>query len=245
MNRRWLMAGGVAAFLLGLLAYMPAAWVAQSANALIPAVRLAGVDGTAWSGRAQYLVADGVVLQDVRWRLRPGALAADLVVATDDGRLRATVRPGPGGGVRVTGAEGRASLAWFGRLAGYLQLPISGGVEAAIEEAVITGDMHVTHIDGRVLLSGARWQLAKPPIVLGGFGGVLTTENDTLALKVVESDGPLAVDGTAQLIGGDRYQLDLRLRPRGGADERLESTLRLLGRPDAEGRYRIREHGRF
>lgn len=245
MNRRRLIAAAVAAFLLGLIAYAPAAWVAQTANALMPAVKLAGVEGTAWSGRARYLIADGVVLRDVRWRLRPGALAADLVVATDNGNISATVHPGLDGGMCITGAKGRASLAWFGRLAGYPQLPISGEVDAVIEEAVIAENLKPSLVNGRILLADARWQLAKPPILLGGYSGVLTTENDNLALEVVESNGPLRVDGGARLTGGDSYRLDLNLHPRDGADERLASTLKLLGRPDARGVYRIRERGSF
>lgn len=245
MTRRPLLVLGAAALLLGLIAQIPASWLAQRVQTRTPAIEFAGVTGTAFAGRAQYLVADGVVVRDVEWRLRPAALAADLTVATDNGRIRATVRRGPDGGIRVTGAEGAASLAWFGRLAGYHQLPVSGDVSASLNEAVIAGDLGVSQIDGRVRLAGAHWELAKPSIALGGFTGTLITEDDAVTLQVAESDGPLAVTGAAQLIGGDRYELDLRLRPRAGADERLKSTLGLLGRPDAEGVYRVRERGRF
>lgn len=249
MSRRPLLALGAAALLVGLVAQIPASWLAQRVQARAPAVKLAGVAGTAFAGRAQYLIADGVVVRDVEWRLRPAALAADLTVATDNGRIRATVRRGPGGGIRVTGAEGDASLAWFGRLIGYHQLPVSGDVSASLNEAAINvrhaGGLGISQIDGRLRLTGAHWELARPPIALGGFTGTLTTEDDAVTLQVAESDGPLAVTGTAQLAGGDRYELDLRLHPRAGADERLKSTLGLLGRPDAEGAYRVRERGRF
>lgn len=245
MNRRRLLIVGVAAFLVGLVVNTPAVWLAQGVQARLPVLEFAGVDGSAFAGRAQYLVADGVVLQGVEWRLRPATLAADLTVATDNGRIRATARPDFGGGMKIADAEADASLAWFGRLAGYPQLPVSGDVHATLAEASIAGDLGVSHIDGRVRLANARWQLAKPPVALGGFTGTLTTKDDVPTLQVAESEGPLAVDGTVRLVGGDRYELDLRLRPRAGADERLKSTLGLLGRPDAEGAYRIRKRGRF
>jgi hypothetical protein len=251
MTRRRLLSLGIAALLLGLVVNLPAVWLARQVQERIPAMRLAGVDGTVLAGQAQYAVADGIVLEGVEWRLRPvallaGRLAADLTVTTDNGRIGATASYGlSGGGSRLSDAEGAASLAWFGGLAGYPQLPISGDLRLVLDEAEIGDDFAVSRIAGRVRLADARWELAKPSIVLGGFDGILTTEDDTLTLRLAESDGPLVVQGTVQLIGGDQYRLDLRLRPRAGADERLESTLKLLGRPDAEGAYQIRERGRF
>lgn len=251
MTRRRLLFLGVAALLFGLVANLPAVWLARQVQDRVPALRLAGVTGTALGGHVQYAVVDGAVLEGLDWRLRPwsllaGRLAADLDLATDNGRIRATVSHGLVGGVsRVTDAGGAASLAWFGRLAGYPQLPISGDVRADVDEAVVGDDLRVTRAAGRLHLANARWQLAEPPIALGGFGGTLTTEDDTLTLEIAESDGPLAVNGAAQLVGGSQYRLDLRLRPRAGADERLKSILGVLGRPDAEGAYRIRERGRF
>lgn len=246
MNRRPLIVVGVAAFFVGLLAHVPASLLAWGVQARLPAVKLAGIDGTALRGRAQYMVADGVVVEGVEWRLRPATLSADLIVTTDNGRLRGTVRPGPGGGIRVTDAEANASLAWFGRLAGYPQLPVSGDVHAVLSEAAVDGDLNPSRIDGRVSLTGARWQLARPPVPLGGFTGELSAEGGAVTLKVVESEGPLAVDGSARLTGGgSRYGLDLTLRPRPGAEDRLKSMLGFLGKPDAQGIYRIRERGRF
>lgn len=250
MSWRWLLPLGLLALLTGLVVHAPAAWLAQQVHARVPAVKMAGVTGTALAGRAQYLVVDGAVLQGVQWRLRPAALlgarlVAELAVTTDTGRLSATVSRGLGGVSHITGAEGSASLTWFGRLAGYAQLPVTGDVRAALDEAVIEHDMTVSRIDGRVQLANARWQLAKPPIALGSFGGTLATEEEALVVRIEDSDGPLDVNGVAQLIGGDQYRLELRLRPRAGADERLKSMLDVLGRPDAEGAYRVHERGRF
>lgn len=250
MSWRWLLPLGVVALLTGLIVYAPAAWLAQQVHTRAPSVKMAGVTGTALAGRAQYLVVDGTVLRGVEWRLRPAALlsaraAADLSVTTDTGRLDASVSRGLDGTSRITGAEGSASLGWFGRLVGYAQLPITGDVRAALDEAVIGDDLRVTRIGGRVQLANTRWQLAKPPIPLGSFGGSLTTDEDTLTLLVEDSDGPLDVDGAAHLIGGNQYRLDMRLRPRAGADDRLKSMLDVLGRPDAQGAYRVRERGRF
>ena len=250
MSWRWLLPLGLISLAVGLVINVPAAWVAQQVQTRVPAVKLAGVTGSAYDGRAQYVVADGAVLEGVEWQLRPaalltGRLVADLAVDTDAGRLRATVARGLGATTRITGAEGTASIGWFGRLAGYPQLPLSGDIRADLPEAEIGDDRQVRRVQGTVQLVNARWQLAKPPIDLGSFGGELKTEGDAVVLETANSDGPLDVDGSARLVGGNRYRLDMTIRPRAGADERLKSMLDLLGRPDAEGAYRVRERGAF
>ncbi len=40
-----------------------------------------------------------------------------------------------------------------------------------------------------------------------------------------------------------RYDLDVKLRARAGADGRLKQILQQLGKPDSEGWYHIRERG--
>lgn len=250
MKLRWLLPLGLLSLLIGLVVNAPAAWLAQQVRQYAPQVTMAGVSGTALNGRAQYLVADGAVLEGVEWQLRPLALLtarveADLAVTTDIGRIRATLSRGLGSETRIGDVEGEASLGWFGRLAGYNQLPLTGDISAYVDRAVITDKLRVARVDGTVQLANARWQLAKPPIELGRFGGRLSTVDDGVALAAQDSEGPLDITGTARLIGQNQYSLDMRLRPRAGADERLKSMLDLLGRPDDEGAYRVRERGHF
>jgi hypothetical protein len=101
----------------------------------------------------------------------------------------------------------------------------------------------LTYQGSTVVLDDSHWLLVRPPIALGRFEAILETRDEKNRLRVVESDGPIAVEGLAELDPGNNYSLDMKLRPRSGADARLQKMLGQMGRPDASGWYPVRERG--
>ena len=71
MKRGAYVAAGVAAFLVCLVAMMPAQ---QLASRLPAGVELGGVDGTIWSGKARSLAVNGRALGALDWSCRPWRL---------------------------------------------------------------------------------------------------------------------------------------------------------------------------
>ena len=247
MNLKLLIPAGLLALLIGLVIYLPAPVAAGWVQNQVDGLRLTGVSGSAFEGRVQYLGFNEVTLENVRWKLSPLALltgraAANLQINTDTGSISGDVTHSLLGNTQLQNLNGSASISWIGALAGYRFVPLDGLLSIQ-DGAAVVEDQILTHADGEVLLNNANWLLLKPAISFGNFRAGLTSDGQTSGLEILDSDGPLDTQGSAQLINNKNYQVDLRVRARAGADERLKKLLSQLGRPDAQGWYRIQERG--
>lgn len=251
MKRSVLILAGLGALAVGLVVYLPAAIVADWAESSVPGLRISGVDGTALDGRASRVLYNDLPLEDLSWSVRPWSLllaraGADISVATDAGGLEATVnRSLLGDGLRVSNLAGAASIEWVARRAGYTFVPVSGRIRADIARLALDAGGGIVSARGHVEADGLRWELLNPPAPLGRAAAAIDATDGTATVKITDSDGPLALDGDAELQKNGTYRLNLRLRARGEADPRLKKLLTELGETDSEGWYRIAERGRL
>jgi general secretion pathway protein N len=239
----WL-AVGVGAYFAFTLSSFPAAtayrWFAPAG------VRLAGIEGTLWSGRAAGGAVDELALHDVRWRVSAwqlllGRIAADLRAQLDDGFVTAQVKA-TRRRVQLSDVRASTSLPTLRNV-----LPLAG-MSGAASLRLSTVDLDVakawpTKIVGELTLA----QLETVPLIsagprgrlvpLGNFivrfvdgaGGINATINDT--------GGPLEVSGTLALDAGRAYKINARIKPRADAPQELVDGLNAItADPDAEGR---------
>lgn len=250
MNWKLVILAGVLALVVGLVWRLPATVAAGWVQSAVPNLTLAGTSGTALSGSAAQVLYDDIALEDLSWELQPlrlliGQFAVQLSTATDVGRIEASLRRGLGGSLSAGPVNGQASLAWLARRAGYTFVPLSGSLILAVDNAELDSAGQVQTLTGRVQARGLQWDLLKPPAPIGNFAGVVSGEAGDLELTIEEADGPVDVEGQASLAGNGIYRLDLRLRARAGADDRLKKLIEQLGRPDNQGWYPIVERGRL
>ena len=114
MKNRWSwLALGVGAYLAFTLATVPAGTVVRWFAP--PVAKLSGIQGTLWSGAAASADVNGLMLQDLRWRLHPGPLLLGRLSASVEARLADgfinTDVVATTSGVRFTNLRGGASLA--------------------------------------------------------------------------------------------------------------------------------------
>ncbi|MDT0636196.1 type II secretion system protein N [Spectribacter hydrogenoxidans] len=250
MNWKLVILAGVLALVVGLVWRLPATVASGWVQSAVPNLTLAGTEGTALSGRAGHVLYEDIALEDVSWQLRPlrlliGQVAVQLSTATDVGRIEASLRRGLSGNLSAGPVNGQASLAWLARRAGYTFVPLSGSLILAIDNAELDSAGQVQTLTGRVQARGLQWDLLKPPAPIGNFVGVVSGEAGDLQLTIEEADGPVDVEGQASLAANGIYRLDLRLRARAGADDRLKKLIDQLGRPDNQGWYPIVERGQL
>ena len=245
MSARWFAGAGVLAFLIGIVALLPARvvypWLAPSE------VRLAGISGTVWRGHAAHANVRGWYLRDLEWRVRPWALAigrvqAQLAGEPQAGFFAATVSVGASGSVSVTAATASVSLS---SLAGALRLPgLSGKASLRLQRLEIRDGLPVAAA-GELTVD----ELFAPAIyatsVLGGYRAEFFTRDDGIAASVEDTAGVLDLAGSLTL-GRDRYYaFTAQLAPKPGIDDDLKNRLRFLGNPDARGRYELRLEGQL
>lgn len=251
MKTTLLILAGLIALAFGLVTRMPAAFVADWADTNIPGLTLSGATGTALEGRVGHVLYKGLPLKQVQWDIQPwslllGEVEADIRVATDAGGIEATISHSLwGDGLTLTDVHGSASLDWLAQRAGYTFIPVSGRLSLDLAQLTLTGDGQVTDVAGQATANNIHWQLIRPPALLGRLSAKISSEAGIVTLEITDSDGPLAVKGSAKLQPGNVYQLNFRLRTRTEADARLKRLMAELGNPDADGWYRISTQGRL
>lgn len=241
---------GLAAFLVGIVVFFPARVAANWLESTVANLSLGGVSGTLLDGTARYAAGPGAAIEDLQWTIHPSALltgrvTADIRFDSDLDGFSGTLSRTLWGTTRVSDLQGTASLGWLAELGGYAFLPVSADLGVTIDTLVLDDTLTLSALEGRVQLSNARWQLMRPPLRLGSYAATVDQTDNGLRLAVTESEGALAIKGSAQLDANKRFQLEAHLRARAGADERLENLLDQLGEADAQGWYHVRQHGRL
>ena len=232
---------GAGAYLAFVLTTFPAAtayrWLAPDA------VRLAGVEGTLWSGSATLGSVGNIGLREIQWRLRPSALflarvGGQFQTRFNDGLLSTDVE------VTLTQMTLR-NLRASASLGGLRELLPLGGIEGFVSAEFAElriQDAWPIGATGELRLG----ELAVPP-VLSQTGGALldlgnyrirfaASPNPGLVGNFDDQGGPLEVSGSIRLTPDRAYVIGGALRTRPNAPPALSQGLELMtAPPDASG----------
>ncbi len=233
---------GTGAYLVFLLATVPAAtaygWLARD----LGAIRLAGLQGTVWHGRAAEATfggrSFGAVSWDMHvWALLLGRIAAAVSVSDPAASASADISVSFAGSLHVedvdadlalarvadmvpalTGlASGRASL----HLA-ELDIPASGAPSA--KGRIVVTDLHLT------------WP---QDIALGDYAADIDSESGALRARIRDASGPLGVQLVATVTRDGAYRVGGTLAAHSDAPDKLKDALNMLGKTDAGGRHAV------
>ena len=230
-------AAGLAAFLVFLVARVPASQVARH---LPPGVALAGLSGTIWSGRAGTLTVEGRPLGSLEWSCRPWRLvllewACQIGLQPPGGEVTGDFSGDFAGNFVGRGIHGTTPISNFEGIAtprgwtGNLELDLeSFAMKSRLPEAA----------SGRLFLRGLRAPGANGER-LGDFELVVgegSVGGATLNGRLRDLGGPLHVRGAIELFADGRYLLSGDAAPGPGAGPAIFDTLDFLGPPDSQGR---------
>lgn len=232
-----LIAAGVAAFLVTLLATIPASVIAL---ALPPHIKLGMTSGTIWRGSTDSLTVNGRPYGAFRWKLRPlqsflGRLVFDGELLRNDGRAQGRIGFGLGNRVKARNLEINLPLATF---ASGIGPPGWSGTIRAQLQSVELAPQATPRIVGTIELRGLQ---APPPggAAIGSYAitfDAASTHDGKLIGQLKDLEGPMQVTGTATLAPDRSYVVEGLVAPRPGAPQAVLDTLRFLGAPDAQGR---------
>lgn len=243
-NLRLLILAGIATFVIALIISFPARvayqWFAPGE------LKLSGISGSVWRGKAAQGTAAGVYLADINWRYRPLALLRGKLEFASNGKLasgffEAKVAVGVGGSVTLSDLNGALTLE---TLAGVLPLAgIEGDVSAQFEKIVVdngvpveaTGTLNIANLISRYL----------SPMRLGDYRAEFQTRDDGIAGIVESTSGVLEVSGNITL-GRDRnYTFLGKVAAKPTAPINIAQQLQLLGSPDSDGMREFRIEGQL
>lgn len=207
---------------------------------------LDGIEGSVWAGAAQRARYRGLALGRVRWTLAPGSvlrLAPAAEVRVDGAELAAfgTVARPRGGGLELTGLNGRIPAGWLQRILNEPFLGLTGDIGFEFDRVRIGADGRLRALDGRAQWDDA-WVSGRLAAALGDLRVDWRTESTGVMLgSLADSGGPLELDGVVT-VTADHYRIDAWLRARGDSVA-LRQALEVLGRADASGRVRLQIEG--
>jgi general secretion pathway protein N len=243
-NLRPLILAGIATFVIGLIITFPARvayqWFAPGD------LKLSGISGSVWRGKAAQGTAAGVYLADINWRYRPLALLRGKLEFASNSKLAsgffdAKVAVGVGGRVTLSDLTGALTLE---TLASVLPLAgIEGDVSAQFEKIIVengvpveaTGTLNITNLISRYL----------SPMRLGDYRAAFQTQDDGIAGTVESTSGVLEVAGNLTL-GRDRSYVFLgKVAAKPNAPVNIAQQLQLLGSPDSDGMREFRIEGQL
>jgi general secretion pathway protein N len=239
MSRRsTLVAAGIAAFLVCLVAMVPAS---QLASRLPDGVVMAGVGGTIWSGRARDLAFNGRTIGAIQWSCRPWRLfqlewSCHVTLRPAGGELSADVQ-GDFGGSEIIGRDlaGQVPITAFEGLA--TPRGWTGLLELELETLRLV-DRRPADAAGTLILRSLRAPGSGGQI-LGDFEltiGEGAVGTGSLTGRLRDLGGPLRVRGAIELDPDGRYLLSGEAAPGPDAGPAIFDTLAFLGPPDSQGR---------
>jgi general secretion pathway protein N len=230
-------AAGVAAFIVCLIAMVPAQ---QLARRLPAGVELGGVEGTIWSGTARSLAVDGNALGGLRWSCRPWRLlvlewSCAVTLKPQGGEVAGDISGDFGQLIVGENIRGRLPISAFEGIAS--PRGWTGDLQLDVAEIRLDGS-RPTVASGTLLLRSLRAPGAGGQ-ALGDFELVVgegTVGSESLNGRLRDLGGPLHVRGSIELDPNGRYLLTGDAAPGPGAGPAIFDTLSFLGPPDSQGR---------
>ena len=251
MNRRAWRWGllGLAAYLLFLLTTLPAVYATAWLEKRLPEVQLAGVHGSIWSGTARELAYHGRSWGILQWRfdwLAPfsGHWGYRLQLHGSGSILQGRVAASAAGTLFFQDVRGQLPVT---EIEPWLPVPpgsVGGTLNLQLARLVlIRGRPAVA--EGQVTLTGAtlNWPQA---VALGNYQMKLRTRSGKgIEGSLLDTGGPLMLQGTLNLAPDGRYQLGGSLAVREPGDAAVSRLLQYLGPVNAAGNHPFQFTGQW
>lgn len=234
---RWLL-GGLGLYLVFLLATFPAGYAIARLQKDMPAVHLAGVHGSVWAGSAQDAAWQGRSWGSFQWSFDWLALFAGHVgyrfhLEAPDIELQARVA-GNSGKLLFEAVSGHLPIS---RLAPWLPLPtgsVAGELDIRLARVVLVND-HPTAAVGTLSVTGLNLSWPQS-LTLGDYQLKLQTQADGIRGNLLDTSGPLMLQGSVHLAPDGRYQVSGTLASRDSSNTALNNLLRYLP-SNADGKH--------
>lgn len=241
--------GGIIAFLIFAIAYMPAVQVIGRIT-LPQNVSIEGVSGTLFSGKAQTVVVNGLPINNVKWELNPlYMLIGSINLDVKAGNIRdkndiAFEGPISTGLFSQTSVSTEAFTLYLpvDRVLAQVQLPLP--VNAGGRFKVKLDELHYGPTC-RALSGTGDWLNAtvagtQGPIDFGTYSAKLRCEGDDIGITVNEPNMlGLSIDATVQA-DMQKFQVAGKFKPDDSLPNEVHQAARLFGTPDANGYTQIK-----
>ncbi|VAW62557.1 hypothetical protein MNBD_GAMMA11-802 [hydrothermal vent metagenome] len=249
MKKRYYILTGVLSYLFFALSNVPAAKIVSlvQENSQLP-VKLYGVYGSLWNGRANTAMLQGQPpIKDFQWSVNPAALllaqiSADVKGSINEQNITGNVSIGITGNISASDVRARIDAAVIqqmvtlpmGELGGFFNIDI-----ASLE----TGDEGLPIVDASIKWKNAKFTLLDT-VNLGHVSlDISPGEDNQLVAKISNKKGELSLDGSAQVDAKKAYNLELSIIPEKSAQENIRQSLTMFAKRQTDGSYLVKRRG--
>ena len=240
---------GLTAYLLFLLATLPAVYATAWLEKRLPQVQLAGVDGSIWSGAAREFTYSGRSWGALRWHFDwrapfSGHLGYRLQLHGAGNTLQGRIAASAAGTLFFQDVRGQLPVT---EIELWVPLPpgsIDGTLSLQLVRLVLAHGRPIA-AQGNVTLTGAtlNWPQA---VALRRYQLKLRTHSGTgIEGSLLDTSGPLMLQGTLNLAPDGHYQLSGRLASRDPGDAAISHLLQYLGPVNAAGNHPFQFSGQW
>jgi len=212
-------------------------------------IRLSGLSGTVWRGRAAQLHLNSLGLSNLSWRLHAwpllwGNVSLGFKFRQADAFGRGDVKTG-------FNAQRLVMSAVRGSFPATRLMPLFYGYPIALAGQVTVDIQRATLRKGRQLsLKGELiWReaalTAPQAIQFGDLQVKMQPKAMGSVLRVQDQGGPLQLQGTITLQGNGAYDSNISISARSSASPALVQSINILGRRDAQGNVQISRRGKL
>ncbi len=219
-------------------ATLPASTAYNHFGDKLGALKLSGLSGTIWDGRASSAQVFGQELGALTWKLKAKPLLTDGIVDThlnlDGGAVAADAdtQRSQTGEISISNGTFRFPASLASPALDIPQLNLLGDIEGKLDRAQLNGIL-LTNASGTL-----HWKNAAVSGAAQAALGDLEANFSSDAAGVIHGTahdlgGPLQLDGTFN-VGGGNFDVDAHLAARDG-NAQVAEALRFIGQPDADG----------
>lgn len=252
-TRIWLGYGlfGLFAYIVFLVANLPAGMVYRqiaSSSGLEKVVRMSGVQGTLWSGRARWAQVAGISLGSLEWDLSflpllIGHANLDVTFRSTDGHGGASISAGLGGDLHISQLVAQLPAQALAPLFRGMPISLAGKLSSDLSAVSLEPGKRIS-LQGRLAWLNAGL-VAPQQLEFGDLLLTLVPDAEGSKGQLADQGGPLVAQGTLNLKSNGQYTLAASFAPRSAEQTQLKAALRMLGRPDRAGKVSFSRNGRL
>lgn len=211
--------------------------------------RAEGLDGTLSDGAVNNLRLNnkggslGKLSWDLQaWKLLLARASFHLQGGSDGLLLDGTAAALPSRSVLISDFRLGAPLTRLASAAGYSFVPAQASVGVDLSHLKLRKGLPKS-AKGMVKVDQLRWTLGKNAVLLGDYEVSIEDASEVIKAIISTLQGPLQVQGEANLKPDQSWTLDLRVKPEADAPPAVSNLISAVGRPDSQGWRRIQQKG--